>query len=218
VSRVALAQTYPTRPVRIIVGFSPGGAVDITARLMAQWLSERLGQQFVIENRPGAASTVGTEAVVKAAPDGYTLLFINTVFAISATLCDKLSFNFIRDIAPVAAISREPVIMLVNPSVSAKTVPEFLAYANANPGKVSFGSGRIGSVAHVSGELFKAMAGVNLARVPYRSVVPALADLIGGQVHVMFATITASIQYIRAGSLRALAPRLDRRRCQTFRL
>jgi tripartite-type tricarboxylate transporter receptor subunit TctC len=205
VSSVARAQAYPTRPVRIVVGFAAGGAVDLFARLIGQSLSERLGQPFLIENRPGAASTVGTEAVVKAAPDGYTLLFVNTVSAISPTLYDNLSFSFTRDIAPVAAISREPQIMLLNPSVSVKTVPEFIAYVKANPGKVSFASGGIGSISHVSGELFKAMAGVNLMHVPYRSVVPALTNLIGGEVHVMFSTMTASIQYIRAGSLRALA-------------
>src|SRR5262245_56331612 len=188
VSRIARAQAYPSRPVRIVVGFAAGGAVDLFARLIGQSLSERLGQPFVIENRPGAASTVGAEAVVKAAPDGYTLLFVNTVSAISATLYDNLSFSFIHDIAPVAAIGREPQIMLLNPSVSVKTVPEFIAYVKANPGKLSFASGGIGSISHVSGELFKAMAGVNLMHVPYRSVVPALTNLIGGEVHVMFAT------------------------------
>ena len=204
-SRFATAQTYPTRPVRLIVGFPPGGATDIAARLMGQWLSERLGQQFVIENRPGAGSNIGTEAVVRAPPDGYTLFLAYSANAINATLYDKLNFNFIRDIAPVAGISRETSVMLVNPSVPAKTVPEFIAYAKANPGKINFASGGNGTPPHVFGELFKMMTGVNLVHVPYRGGAPALTDLLGGQVQVMFATPGTSIEYIRAGKLRALA-------------
>ena len=175
VSRVAWAQAYPTRPVRIIVGFAAGGGYDIHARLIGHWLSERLGQSFVIENRLGAAGTIGTEAVVKASPDGYTLLLVGAAATTSALLYDKLSFNLIRDIAPVAAISREPEIMLVHPSVPAKTVPEFVAYAKANPGKVSFGSGGIGSLTHMEGELFKMMTGINMMHVPYRCTAYASA-------------------------------------------
>ena len=204
-SRFATAQTYPTRPVRLIVGFPPGGATDIAARLMGQWLSERLGQQFVIENRPGAGSNIGTEAGVRAPPDGYTLFLAYSANAMNATLYDKLNFNFIRDIAPVASISRETTVMLVNPSVPAKTVPEFIAYAKANPGKINFASGGNGTPPHVFGELFKMMTGVNLVHVPYRGGAPALTDLLGGQVQVMFATPGTSIEYIRAGKLRALA-------------
>jgi len=204
-SRFATAQTYPTRPVRLIVGFPPGGATDIAARLMGQWLSERLGQQFVIENRPGAGSNIGTEAVVRAPPDGYTLFLAYSANAMNATLYDKLNFNFIRDIAPVASISRETTVMLVNPSVPAKTVPEFIAYAKANPGEINFASGGNGTPPHVFGELFKMMTGVNLVHVPYRGGAPALTDLLGGQVQVMFATPGTSIEYIRAGKLRALA-------------
>jgi tripartite-type tricarboxylate transporter receptor subunit TctC len=205
VSRIAWAQTYPTRPVRIIVPFTPAGSTDIVARLMGQWLSERLGQQFVIENRPGGGGNIGTEAVVRASADGYTLLMVGGWNAINATLYDKLSFNFIRDIAPVAAISREPNVVLVNPSVPAKSVPEFIAYAKANPGKVSMASAGIGTPGHVSGELFKMMAGVNMVHVPYRGAAPALADLLSGQVQVVFGTISSNIQYIRGGMLRALA-------------
>jgi tripartite-type tricarboxylate transporter receptor subunit TctC len=204
-SRIARAQAYPTRPVHIIVGFAPGGATDIMARLIGQWLSERLGQPFVIENRPGANGNIGTEAVVRGAPDGYTLLLISPPHAINATLYDKLSFNFIRDIAPVAGIHREPDVMKVNPSVPVKTVPEFIAYAKANPGKINFASGGNGSPSHVSGELFKMMTGVNLVHVPYRGAGPALVDLLGGQVQVNFSTMSSSIEYVRAGKLRALA-------------
>jgi len=204
-SRVARAQTYPSRPVRIVVGFPPGGPTDIAARLIGQSLSERLGQQFVIENRPGAGSNIGTEAVVRAPPDGYTLFLAYSANAINATLYDKLNFNFIRDIAPVAAINREPLVMLVNPSFPAKTVPEFIAYAKANPGKINFASGGNGTPPHVSGELFKMMTGVNLVHVPYRGGGPALTDLLGGQVQVMFVAISASIEYVRAGNLRPLA-------------
>ena len=205
VSRIAWAQAYPSRPVRIIVGFAAGGGYDIHARLIGQWLSERLGQPFVIENRLGAAGTIGTEAVVKASPDGYTLLLVGAAATTSAPLYDKLSFNLIRDIAPVAAISREPEIMLVHPSVPAKTVLEFVAYAKANPGKVSFGSGGIGGLTHMEGELFKMMTGVNMVHVPYRGAAPALNDLLAGQVKVMFASMASSIEHIRAGKLRALA-------------
>jgi tripartite-type tricarboxylate transporter receptor subunit TctC len=205
VSRIAWAQTYPTRPVRLIVGFAPGGATDIMARLIGQWLSERLGQQFVIENRPGAGSNIGTEVVVNAPPDGYTLLMITSVNATNATLYDKLNFNFIRDIAPVASIHREPHVMEVNPSVPVKTVPEFITYAKANSGKINMASAGIGSGNHIAGELFKMMTGVNLVHVPYRGAGPALVDLLGGQVQVMFATLSSSIEYVSAGKLRALA-------------
>ena len=205
VSRFAWAQAYPTRPVRIIVPFAPAGSTDIVARLMGQWLSERLGQQFVIENRPGGGGNIGTEAVVRASPDGYTLLMVGGWNAINATLYDKLSFNFIRDIAPVAGIDREPYVIAVHPSVPAKTVPEFIAYTNANPGRVNMASGGTGAPSHVSGELFKMMTGVNMVHVPYRGAAPALADLLAGQVQVYFAPTAASIEYIRAGKLRALA-------------
>jgi tripartite-type tricarboxylate transporter receptor subunit TctC len=191
--------------VRIIVGFAAGGPADIVARLIAQWLSERLGQPFVIENRPGAASNIGTEMVVRAAPDGYTLLLATAANAVNATLYDKLNFNFIRDIAPVATISRNTFVMVVHPLVPAKSVPEFIAYTKANPGKINMPSGGIGSTSHVSGELFKMMTGVNLVHVPYRGQSPALADLLAGQVQIMFVTTAASIEYIRAGRLRALA-------------
>jgi tripartite-type tricarboxylate transporter receptor subunit TctC len=205
VSRVARAQSYPTRPARIIVGFAPGGAADIMARLMGQWLSERLGQQFVIENRPGAGGNIATEAAVRSPPDGYTLLLVNSVNAINATLYDKLNFDLIRDIAPVASIHREPNVMEVNPSVPVKTVPEFITYAKANPGKIDMASAGIGSMSHVSGELFKMMTGVSLVHVPYRGAGPALVDLLGGQVQVSFSTMSSSIEYVRAGKLRALA-------------
>jgi tripartite-type tricarboxylate transporter receptor subunit TctC len=205
VAHIAWAQTYPSRPVRIVVGFPPGGPTDIAARLIGQSLSERLGQQFVIENRPGAGSNIGTEAVVRAPPDGYTLFLAYSANAINATLYDKLNFSFIRDIAPVAAINREPLVMLVNPSFPAKTVPEFIAYAKANPGKINFASGGNGTPPHVSGELFKMMTGVNLVHVPYRGGGPALTDLLGGQVQSMFVAISASIEYARAGNLRPLA-------------
>jgi len=205
VSRIARAQTYPTRPVRVIVGFSPGGATDIMARLVGQWLSERLGQQFVIDNRPGAGGNIAAEAVVRAPADGYTLLQCGVPNAINATLYDRLNFNFIRDIAPVAGIIRGTYVMVVNPSVPAKAVPEFIAYAKANPGRISYGSAGIGSPNHVAGELFKIMAGVNLMHVPYRGIAPALNDLLGGQVQVAFASMPSSIEFIRAGKLRALA-------------
>ena len=203
--RVASALDYPTRPVRIIVGFPPGGGVDIAARLVGQWLSERLGQSFVVENRPGAASNVATEAVVRAAPDGYTLLLAFSVNAINATLYDNLKFNFIREIAPVAAIIREPDVMVVNPSVPAVTVAEFIAYAKANPHKLNMGSGGTGTPSHVIGELLKMMTGTDLVHVPYRGISPALTDLLGGQVQIMFASTSSSIGYIKTGKLRALA-------------
>ena len=205
VSRFAWAQAYPTRPVRLIVGFAPSGATDIMARLIGQWLSERLGQQFIVENRPGAASNIATEAVVNAPPDGYTLLVATSVNAINATLYDKLNFNLIRDIAPVASIHREPLLVEVNPSVPVKTVPEFIAYAKANPANINMASAGIGSGNHIAGELFKMMTGVNLVHVPYRGAGPALVDLLGGQVQVMFATMSSSIEYVRSGKLRALA-------------
>jgi len=205
VSRLAWAQAYPTRPVRLIVGFAAGQAIDITTRLMGQWLSERFGQQFIVENRPGAGGNLGTEAVVRAPPDGYTLLAVGSNNMINATLYEKLNFNFIRDIAPVASIARVPQVMEVHPSFPAKTVPEFIAYAKANPGKVSFASAGNGSVAHVTGELFKMMTGVNMLHIPYRGAAPALTDLLGGQVHVMFDNMPSSIEHIRAGRLRPLA-------------
>ena len=205
ISRVGLAEGYPGRPVRLVVGFAAGSSADIVARLIGQWLSERLGQQFIIENRPGAGTNIATEAVVRASPDGYTLLMVLPSNAINAMLYDKLNFNFLRDIAAVAGICSSPFVMEVNPSVPAKTVPEFIAYAKASPGKISMASGGNGSGSHVSGELFKMMTGVNMVHVPYRGDAPALTDLIGGQVQVMFGTITASIEYIRAGKLRALA-------------
>jgi tripartite-type tricarboxylate transporter receptor subunit TctC len=204
-SRIAWAQAYPTRPVRIIVGFAPGGGTDIMARLIAQPLAERLGQQFVIENRPGAGTNVATEIVVNSPPDGYTLLLACLPNASNATLYENLKFNFIRDITPVAGIAREPFAIEVNPALPVKTVPEFIAHANANPGKINMASGGIGSGNHIFGELFKMMTGVNLVHVPYRGAGPALVDLLGGQVQVMFASMSSSIEYVRAGKLRALA-------------
>ena len=204
-SWIARAQTYPTRPVRIIVGFPAGGGSDITARLMGKWLSERLGQPFIVENRPGAATNIAAEAVVKSAPDGYTLLLFGSSGTINATLYAKLPFNLVRDIAPVAGINRVPYVMEVNPSVAAKTVPEFIAYAKANPGKINMASAGNGSVQHVSGELFKMMTGVDMLHVPYRGGALALNDLIGGQLQVMFDTMPESIGFIRAGTLRPLA-------------
>jgi tripartite-type tricarboxylate transporter receptor subunit TctC len=203
--RFALAQTYPSRPVRIIVGYPAGGPSDILARLMGQWLSERLGQPFVIENRPGASSNLAAEAVVRASADGYTLLMVSAANAINATLYADLHFNFIRDIAPVASIIRSANVMEVNPSFPAKTVPEFIAYAKANPRKINFASGGSGGPVHMSGELFKMLTGVNMVHVPYRGETPALIDLLGGQVQVMFGSVPASIEHIRAGKLRALA-------------
>jgi tripartite-type tricarboxylate transporter receptor subunit TctC len=202
---IARAQDYPARPVRVIVGFAPGGSADILARLMAQWLSERLGQQFIIENRAGAGTNIATEAVARAAADGYTLLLVTASNFINATLYDKLSFNFMRDIAPVVLLAREPNVMVVHPSVPAKTVAEFIAFARANPGKITMASGGNGAPSHVTGELFKMLAGVNLVHVPYRGAGPALSDLLGGQVQLYFAPMSAAIEYIRAGQLRALA-------------
>jgi tripartite-type tricarboxylate transporter receptor subunit TctC len=204
-SRTARAQAYPSRPIRLIVGFPAGGPTDITARVMAQWLSERLGQQIVIENRAGAGSNLAVEAAVNAPPDGYTLLLVGATNAINATLYEKLNFNFIRDIAPVAGIIRVPLIMEVHPSVPAKTVAEFIAYAKANPGKINMGSGGIGTTLHVSGELFKMMAGVDMLHVPYRGAGPMLTDLLGGQVQVGFDPMPSSIGYVKAGQLRPLA-------------
>jgi tripartite-type tricarboxylate transporter receptor subunit TctC len=204
-SRLAGAQAYPARPVRVVLGLAPGGSVDIVARLIAQWLSERLEEQFIIENRPGAAGNIATEAVVRAPADGYTLLVVLASNAINATLYKNLNFNFIRDIAPVAGMVRVANVMEVNPSVPATTVPEFIAYAKANPGKISFASGGNGSSLHVLGELFKMTSGINMVHVPYRGGAPALIDLLGGQVQVMFDTIPQSIEYIRMGKLRALA-------------
>ena len=205
VSRPARAQAYPARPVRIIVGFAPGGGTDIMGRLIGHWLSERLGQQFVIENRPGAGTNTATEAVVNAAPDGYTLLLACLPNASNATLYENLKFNFIRDITPVAGIARDPFVVEVNPSVPVKTVPEFITHAKANPGKINMASGGIGSGNHIFGELFQMMTGVNLVHVPYRGAGPALIDLLGGQVQMMFASTSSSIEYVRAGKLRALA-------------
>jgi tripartite-type tricarboxylate transporter receptor subunit TctC len=205
VSLIARAQAYPARPVRIIVPFAPAGSADITARLIGQWLSERLGQQFVIDNRPGGGTNIGTEAVVRAPPDGYTLLLATAANAVNATLYDKLNFNFIRDIAPVAGIIVVPNVMVVNPSVPAKSVPELIAYAKAHPGKINIASGPIGGPAHVAAELFKMMTGTDMLLVSYRGGGPALTDLIGGQVQVMFPTAVSSIGYIRSGRLRALA-------------
>jgi tripartite-type tricarboxylate transporter receptor subunit TctC len=213
VSLIARAQAYPSRPVRILVGYAVGGPLDTSARLIAQWLSERLGQQFIIENRPGAASNIATEAVVRARPDGYTLLQASASNAWNAALYDNLSFNFIRDIAPIATVRRAGGVMEVNPSLPVKTVPEFIAYAKANPGKINLASAGPGSAPHLYGELFKAMAGVDLVTVHYRGSGPALPDLIGGQVQVMFDVVISSIAHIRAGKLRALgvttATRLD---------
>jgi tripartite-type tricarboxylate transporter receptor subunit TctC len=204
-SRVARAQAYPSRPVRLVVGFTPGGAVDIIARLIGQALSERLGRPFVIENRPGAATNLATESVVRASADGYTLLMANTAAAINATLYDKLSFNFIRDIAPVAGVMRGGYVVEVHPSFPAKTLPEFIAYAKANPATINMGSAGSGASDHMAGELFKMMTGVNLVHVPYRGAAPALADLLGAQVQVMFGSLPASIEYIKSGKLRGLA-------------
>jgi tripartite-type tricarboxylate transporter receptor subunit TctC len=205
VSRIAWAQAYPSRPVRIIAPTAPGGAPDILARLIGPWLSERLGQQFVVENRPGSGTNIGTEVVVRASPDGYTLLMVASANAINATLYDKLNFIFLRDIAAVAGIISLPFVMVVNPSVPAKTVPEFIAYAKANPGKINLGSPGIGTPGHVAGELFKMMAGVEMIHVPYRGGGPVMTDLLGGQVQVLFGSTSLTIEQIRAGKLRPLA-------------
>jgi tripartite-type tricarboxylate transporter receptor subunit TctC len=205
VSRVARAQAYPTRPVRIVVPFAPAGTTDIVARLMGQWLSVRLGQQFVIENRTGGAGNIGTEAVVRATADGYTLLSIDVSAVINATLFPKLNYDFIRDIAPVANFVSVANVMVVNPSFPAKSVPEFITYAKANPGKITEASAGIGTPNHLCGEFFKTMAGLDMAHVPYRGGGPAIADLLGGQVDVTFAVVTTAIEHIRSGKLRALA-------------
>jgi tripartite-type tricarboxylate transporter receptor subunit TctC len=205
VSRIAWAQTYPARPVRIVVGLTAGSASDIVARIMGQWLSERLGQQFIVENRPGAGTNIAAEAVVRSVPDGYTLLLAASPNAINASLYDKLSFNFIRDIAPVAAISREPNVIVVNPSLPTRTVPELIAYAKANPGRINMASAGNGTTSHLAGELFKMMTGVNMVHVPYRGGGPALTDLLAGQVQVFFPPMVVPVGQIRAGKLRALA-------------
>ncbi len=205
VSRAARSEIYPARPVRIIVGFPAGGPTDINARIMAQWLSERLGQQFLVENRAGAASNIGTEAALRSSPDGYTLLQVSSSNAVNATFYENLPFNILTDTAPVGAIIRVPFVMEVNPSVPAKTVPEFIAYAKASPGKINMASGGTGTSIHIAGELFKMMAGVNLVHVPYRGSAPALTDLLSGQVHVMFDIMTSSMGHIRSGALRPLA-------------
>jgi len=204
-SRIAWAQAYPTRPVRIIVTFPPGGGTDIIARLMGQWLSERLGQPFIIENRPGAGGNIGTETVVRAPADGYTLLLAFVTNAINATFYEKLNYDFIRDIAPVGSIGRVTLVMVVNPSFPAKTVPAFIAYAKANPGKINMASGGNGTPTHLTGELFKVMTGINILHVPYRGDAPALTDLLGGQVQVLFSGLPASLEFITTGKLRALA-------------
>jgi len=204
-SRIARAQAYPTQPVRLIVGFPAGGVADLYARLIGQWLSEHLGQPFIVENRAGAGSNLGTEAVVRASPDGYTLLQVTSANAWNATLYNNLNFNFIRDIAPVASIYRSPAVLVVHPSFPAKSVPALIAYAKANPGKINMASGGVGSAQHVYGELFKMMAGVDMLHVPYRGGGPALADLLAGQVPLMFDTLSTSIEHIRAGRLLALA-------------
>ena len=201
----AFAVDYPTRPVRWIVPYTPGGGTDITARIMAQWLSERLGQQIIIENKPGAGNNIGTEAVVNAPPDGYTLLLVNPANAINATLYRKLQFNFLRDTAPVAGIMRVPNVMEVNPEVPAKTVAEFIAYAKANPGKINWATSGNGTSVHLSGELFKMMTGVDLTHIPYKGSAPALTDMIAGTVQVIFDNMPPSLPHIRAGKLRALA-------------
>ena len=210
-SLIARAQAYPVRPARIVVPFAAGGSTDISARLIGQWLSERLGQQFVIENRPGAGSNIGTEVVVNAPPDGYTLLLVGASSAINATLYEKLNFNFLRDITPVSGINSVPFIMAVHPSFPAKTVSEFIAYARANPGKVNMASGGNGTAGHLSGELFKLLTGLNMAHVPYRGEAPALTDMLAGHVQAMFGTMPASIEYVRAGKLRPLAVTSARR-------
>ncbi len=205
ISRIARAQTYPTRPVHLIVGFPPGGVTDILARLVAQWLSERFGHPFIVENRPGAGSNIATETVARAAADGHTLLLVSTTNAINTTLYQNLNFDFVRDIAPIAGISRNPLVVEVNPSFPAAAVPELIAYAKANPGRINMASGGIGTPSHLAGELFKLMADVDMLHVPYRGSAPALTDLLGGQVQAYFTILPGTIEYIRAGKLRALA-------------
>ncbi len=205
VSRIATAQSYPVRPVRLIVGFAPSGGNDIVARLIAQWLTERLGQSFVVENRPGGGSNIGTEAVVNALPDGYTLLLVSAANAINASMFDKLNFNFIQDIGAVAGLMSVPSIILLNPSLEVRTVSEFIAYARKNPGRLSMASGGTATTTHLAGELLKMMAGIDMIHVPYRGTGPAITDLLGGQVQVMFGSAPSSVQYIKSGQLRALA-------------
>jgi tripartite-type tricarboxylate transporter receptor subunit TctC len=205
VSKTAKAQAYPARPIRLIVGYTPGGSADLTSRLMGQWLSERLGQSFVIENRPGGGTNIATEAVVRAPPDGYTLLLAAPANAINATLYDKLNFNFLRDVEPVAGLIRFPNVVVVNPSVPVKSIPELIAYAKANPGKLNMASSGNGSTIHMSGELFKMLTGIDMVHVPYRGGAPALTDLIGGQVHVMFDNIPTCAEHVKSGKLRGLA-------------
>jgi tripartite-type tricarboxylate transporter receptor subunit TctC len=204
-ARLARAEIYPARPVHVMVGYAPGGSADILARLIGQWLSERLGEALVVENRPGAGTNIATEAVVHAPPDGYTLLLVSAANFINATLYEKLPFNFIRDIAPVVALTREPNVMVVHPSVPAKSVAQFIAYAQENPGKVTMASGGTGASSHVSGELFKMLTRVDMVHVPYRGAGPALTGLLGGQVQVYFSPMAAALEYVRAGKLRALA-------------
>ena len=204
-STVVLAQGYPTRPVKILVATAAGGSTDIAARLIAQSLTDRLGQPFVVENRPGGANNIGTEAALRSQPDGYTLLMANSVNTINSTFYEKLPFNFTTDIVAIGGVMRSLVVMQVHPSVPVKTVPEFIAYAKANPGKVNMGSGGMGATGHVAGELFQMMAGVKLTHVPYRGEAPALVDLLGGQVQVVFTTLSSSIEYLKAGKLRPLA-------------
>ena len=205
ISRLARAEAYPTKPVRFIHGYAPGGSADITARLIGQWLSDQLGQPFIVESRPGAGSNIGTEAVVHAAPDGYTILLVAPANAINATLYERLPYDFMQDIAPVAGLIRFPNVMEVNPAVPVKTVPEFIAYAKANPGRINMASSGNGSTIHMSGELFKMMTGITMVHVPYRGAAPALADMIGGQVQVMFDNVPSSLEHVRSGALRALA-------------
>jgi tripartite-type tricarboxylate transporter receptor subunit TctC len=205
VSRGALAQAYPSRPVRLVIGYPPGGSADITARLITQWLSERLGQSFIVESRPGGGTNIATEAVINAPPDGYTLLLVAPANAINATLYEKLNHNFLRDIMPVAGLIRFPNVVVVNPEVPVKTIPELIAYAKANPGKLNMASSGNGSTIHMSGELFKMMTGVNMIHVPYRGGALALTDMIGGQVQVMFDNIPTAMEFVRSGKLRGLA-------------
>jgi tripartite-type tricarboxylate transporter receptor subunit TctC len=204
-ARSASAQAYPTRPVRIIVGFAPGGAADITARLIAQWLTDQLGQQFLVENRPGAGTNIGTEAVINAAPDGYTLLLVSVANTVNATLYEKLNFDFLHDIVPVAGLVRGPLVMDLALAVPAKTVPEFIAYAKANPGKINMASAGNGTPSHMAGELFKLSTGLDLVYVPYRGAAPALTDVLAGQVQLLFDNLPTSLEHIRAGKVRALA-------------
>ena len=204
-SRLARAQTYPNRPVRLIIGYTPGGSADLTARLMGQWLSEKLGQSFVVENRPGASTNIATEAVLRAAPDGYTLLLVAPANAINATLYDKLNFNFIGEVVPVAGLIRFPNVVVVNPSLPVKSIPELIAYAKANPGKLNMASSGNGSTIHMSGELFKMLTDINMVHVPYRGGAPALTDLIAGQVQVMFDNIPTCAEHVKSGKLRGLA-------------